>query len=120
MMKDELCFKHFKGGIYRVLNVAVHTETNENLVIYCPIDQPDTIWARPLSMWNEEVKPGVKRFERIKTVTLIEGSTEHYDASKLYFSFIPTKKEAEDILLGGLRERERKNEDGSGDSVGSA
>lgn len=46
-------------------------------------------------------------------VTLIDHSSEYYICPKAYFSFIPTEKEAEDILLGGLRER--KNEDGPGD-----
>ena len=50
-------------------------------------------------------------------VRVIDHSSEHYICPKAYFSFIPTEKEAEDILLGGLRERERKNEDGSGDGV---
>lgn len=51
-------------------------------------------------------------------VTLIDHSSEYYICPKAYFSFIPTEKEAEDILLGGLRER--SEEDGPGDGVGSA
>ena len=47
-------------------------------------------------------------------VTLIDHSSKHYIYPKAYFSFIPTEKEAEDILLGGLCGR--KEEDGSGDS----
>lgn len=46
-------------------------------------------------------------------VILINHSSEHYICPKAYFSFIPTEKEAEDILLGGLRGR--KEEDGSRD-----
>lgn len=48
-------------------------------------------------------------------VTLIDHSSEYYICPKAYFSFIPTEKEAEDILLGGLRERKEENEPGDGD-----
>lgn len=62
-------FKHYKGGMYKTIGVAIHTETGENLILYmpcgCPIENLK-IYARPISMWFDEVKPGVKRFERIK------------------------------------------------------
>ena len=58
-------YKHYKGGAYRVLNVAEHTNTGEKLVIYFSIRNRNEIWARPLSEWNEEVLPGVHRFEPI-------------------------------------------------------
>lgn len=27
-------FRHFKGGIYVVTDVAIHTETNETMIVY--------------------------------------------------------------------------------------
>lgn len=41
-------YKHYKGTIYKVVDIAVHTETGEKLVLYqqC-IDS--TLWARPIS-----------------------------------------------------------------------
>lgn len=48
-------------------------------------------------------------------VTLIDHSSEYYICPKAYFSFIPTEKEAEDILLGGLRGRKEENGSGDGD-----
>ena len=57
-------YKHYKGNYYEVLSVAKHAETNEPIVIYKDIKYHAIIWARPASMWFDEVKPGVKRFER--------------------------------------------------------
>lgn len=43
-------YRHFKGGEYVVLAVAVHSETQEPLVIYQRADQAATC-ARPLEMF---------------------------------------------------------------------
>lgn len=62
-------YKHYKGNVYKVLNVAQHTETFETLVIYQDVDNNDKIWARPISMWNDDVLVNdkfVKRFSLIK------------------------------------------------------
>lgn len=45
---------HFKGGLYRVVTVAKHSETDEQLVIYKSLET-GVDFARPLSMWSEEV-----------------------------------------------------------------
>lgn len=58
-------YRHFKGGIYEVIENAVHTETGDSLVIYRAADRPSPIWARPEEMWNEAVN-GKKRFELIE------------------------------------------------------
>ena len=49
-------YKHKKGGIYIVLTIAKHTETEEKLVIYTPTNergctQQIEIWARPYDMF---------------------------------------------------------------------
>lgn len=46
--------KHFKGGIYELVGVAVHTETCEYLVIYREFEN-DRLYARPLEMFLSEV-----------------------------------------------------------------
>ncbi|MBR1437851.1 MAG: DUF1653 domain-containing protein [Synergistaceae bacterium] len=55
-------FRHFKGNLYEVLAIAKDTETEEPIVIYQDINKHGTIWARPASMWFDEVIEGVKRF----------------------------------------------------------
>ena len=66
-------YRHFKGGIYLVTDIAVHSETEEPLVIYQKWHEPLLVWCRPLSMFMSEVDhekyPDVKqlmRFERVE------------------------------------------------------
>ena len=47
-------YRHYKGGLYVVLTLATHSETNEPLVIYKSL-LFGSIHARPLSMWFEKV-----------------------------------------------------------------
>lgn len=48
-------YRHFKGGTYRVLCTALHTETNETLVIYQSTIDSHAIFARPKDMFLSEV-----------------------------------------------------------------
>jgi len=55
--------RHYKGGLYRVLFEATHSETEEAMTIY---QTPDgRHWARPAAMFNETLPDGRKRFEPI-------------------------------------------------------
>jgi hypothetical protein len=47
-------YKHYKGGIYKILHYGTHTETGERMVVY---KQPNgaSIWVRPASMFFENV-----------------------------------------------------------------
>ena len=45
-------YRHFKGTIYKVIAIAKHTETDEDLVIY---SCDDKIWARPYDMFVSKV-----------------------------------------------------------------
>lgn len=56
-------YKHYKGNLYLVLEVAVHTETNEQLVVYCNVNNKSQIWARPRSMFEDVLPNGKLRFE---------------------------------------------------------
>lgn len=58
-------YKHFKGGLYKLLYIATHSETQEKLVIYRSL-RDNKIYARPYSMFFGYVAPGVKRFKLIK------------------------------------------------------
>ena len=63
-------YKHFKGKEYEVIDVAAHSETLEEMVVYKPLYECEyNLWVRPLSMWDEEVEfegKKVKRFTFIK------------------------------------------------------
>lgn len=57
-------YRHYKGGLYRVLTIARHSETLEELVVYVNEHDPSRVWARPISMWNDRVGDGL-RFTKI-------------------------------------------------------
>jgi hypothetical protein len=48
-------YRHFKGGLYEVLGVARHSETEEELVVYRPLYGAGGLWARPKKMFLEQV-----------------------------------------------------------------
>lgn len=49
-----LLYRHYKGGLYKVLHLAKHTEKDETLVIYKSLHF-GSYHARPLESWNERV-----------------------------------------------------------------
>ncbi|MDA3731159.1 DUF1653 domain-containing protein [Niameybacter massiliensis] len=51
-------YRHFKGKLYYIHDIAVHTETEELMVSYQALYPPYGMWVRPLKMFVEEVEPG--------------------------------------------------------------
>ncbi len=54
-------YKHYKGNYYRVIGIACHSETLEDMVVYQGLDENGGLWVRPASMWEEQVGD-VQRF----------------------------------------------------------
>ena len=46
-------YRHFKGNEYELLDIATHSETLEEMVIYRALYGEKGLWVRPVSMWNE-------------------------------------------------------------------
>lgn len=65
-------YRHYKGGLYKVIQLACHTETLEWYVVYQSLERQKqklpSIWIRPYTMFIEELNVGgkvVKRFEKV-------------------------------------------------------
>lgn len=44
-------YRHFKGKIYQIRELAKHSETGEDMVVYQGMYPPFQVWVRPLSMF---------------------------------------------------------------------
>lgn len=70
-MKDSIPpgrYRHFKGGEYDVIDVALNSETEQPHVVYRPLYGERRLWVRPLEQFNDaKLVDGrrVSRFERI-------------------------------------------------------
>ena len=54
-LKLKRVYRHFKGDYYLVEDVARHSETEEELVIYRKLYGDGGLWARPKDMFLAEV-----------------------------------------------------------------
>lgn len=61
-------YRHFKGNFYEVIDVATHSETREQMVIYRALYGERGLWVRPLSMFTETVERDGKTFKRFEYV----------------------------------------------------
>ena len=48
-------YRHFKGNLYKVLHLALDTETNEDIVVYEALYGNKLIYTRSLEMFLSEV-----------------------------------------------------------------
>ena len=49
-------YRHFKGGLYRVVGMARHSETLQPMVVYEALYGSGGLWVRPAEMWQEWVE----------------------------------------------------------------
>lgn len=50
-------YRHYKGDYYIVEDIAHHSETNEELVIYRGLYEGAPLWVRPKNLFLEEISP---------------------------------------------------------------
>ena len=49
-------YKHYKGNLYEVVDVARHSETEEEHVVYRTLYGDCSLWVRPLELFIEDVQ----------------------------------------------------------------
>lgn len=54
-LKLKRVYRHFKGDYYLVEDLARHSETGEDYVVYRKLYGDGSLWVRPLSMFLSEV-----------------------------------------------------------------
>lgn len=57
-------YKHYKGNFYKIIAIAKHSETKEEMIVYKNTEKGD-IWVRPKYMWNEKIDKNTLRFSLV-------------------------------------------------------
>ena len=63
-------YRHFKGNVYRVLHIAKHSETLEEMVVYQAMYGERGIWVRPKAMFEEVIERDGKTFRRFSPISV--------------------------------------------------
>ena len=48
-------YRHYKGGLYEVIDTARHSETLEPMTVYRALYGAQGLWVRPAAMFTEQV-----------------------------------------------------------------
>ncbi len=64
-------YRHYKNNLYKVIGVAKHSETLEELVVYEALydNELSKLWVRPKSMFLEEVEVDGQRSPRFELIS---------------------------------------------------
>ena len=62
-------YRHFKGGVYGIVEVALHHETRDIFVVYRNLETSEC-FIRPLEDFEGIANCGVKRFKLIDKVEI--------------------------------------------------
>ncbi|HVU79864.1 MAG TPA: DUF1653 domain-containing protein [Candidatus Paceibacterota bacterium] len=61
-------YRHYKGTEYRVLYIARHSDTEEELVVYQDVAHPEKVWVRAVPVFMETVTIDGKEVPRFAFV----------------------------------------------------
>lgn len=71
-IRPGMLVRHFKGGYYKVLYIAKHSETKEPFVVYHRVSNDNEVFIRPYWMFvspvDKEQYPDVEQYYRFEVV----------------------------------------------------
>ena len=67
-------YRHYKGKNYEVIDVAIHSETQELQVVYRPMYGEAKLWVRPLDMFQEYIDINGEKVLRFEYINDLETS----------------------------------------------
>ena len=64
----EKYYRHFKGGLYKLVGIAKDSETLEDLVVYQAMYGDRQLWVRPAGMFFGKVERDGKVMDRFEEI----------------------------------------------------
>ena len=61
-------YRHYRGGLYRVIDTVRHSETLEPLTLYQALYGQQGLWVRPAAMFQEMIEVGGRQVQRFTPV----------------------------------------------------
>lgn len=61
-------YEHYKGQRYKIIAIARHSESLEELVVYQALYGDGEVWVRPLAMFMETINHGGKTQPRFRLI----------------------------------------------------
>ncbi len=57
-------YEHFKGNRYKIIGLAKHSETEEDMVVYQKLYGDESLWVRPYAMFTDMKEVNGKMVKR--------------------------------------------------------
>ena len=116
-------YRHFKGNIYQIRELAKDSETAEDMVIYQGMYPPFQVWVRPLSMFLDRVDqdkyPECRQQYRFESVVFqntsqrdvmqesgVANKTDSVSRQEMDSAAEPVSDQGEKLLTGRMADEE--------------